>query len=530
MLQAIGHFITAAGSGVGSTWHRMGSWQARPGRLAVPLRVGLLCGCCGVGALGQALDRSPETGEPAGLAGAGVLDDAGVLDATWGVGSWVWAPETHDKQTCHLWHSFEIPAGAGVAKADLRIAVDNGYRLLLDGRELGIGSDWRSITEYDVSLLLAPGWHVLAVDAFNDNREAGLLFGLNIALKDGRKIAIPSDPNWRVAPVGEPGWERRRVAPDHWVKAVVVSAFLPRTGGWFARIPTMIVKVPVLRPLQLQFWQRGWFQASLVGVAVVALLGCLRLMAQLAVQGKAQAMLQRERARIARDIHDELGARLTELALAGEVAQTELPADSDARGKFAALSEKARALSGAMDEVVWMVNSRRDTLRDFATYACQYAQRFLAPTPIRCRLDVEANLPQVMFELPVRRNLLLAVKEALNNAAKYSAATELCLHIHRRGHSVLVTVEDNGAGFDLELADPARNGLTNMAQRMRELGGECRITSAAGAGCQVEFQVPLPKASLRAEAPGEHPGLLVSHGHGVPPVSPATPGSKEISP
>jgi signal transduction histidine kinase len=416
-----------------------------------------------------------------------------------------------------------------VAEADLRIAVDNGYRLLLDGRELGIGSDWRSVTEYNITLLLEPGWHVLAVEAFNDNREAGMLFGLKIELTDGRKIVIPSDHDWRIVPANERGWQRRHTAPAHWGRALVVSAFLPRTGGWFAREPTMIVKVPVLRPVELEFWRRGWFQAVLAGVVVVAVLVCLRLMARLAVHSKAQAMLQRERARIARDIHDELGARLTELALEGEVAQTELPAGSAARSRFEALSERARALSGAMDEVVWMVNSRRDTLRDFATYACKHAQRFLASTPICCRLDVDPELPEVVFDLPVRRNLLLAVKEALNNAVKYSGATELFLRIHRHGQTVLVVVEDNGAGFDPETVDPARNGLTNMAERMREVDGWCRIVSSEGAGCRVEFQVPLPKSPTRPAAGGRQTDLPLARFQRVPPAppTPATRKSKE---
>lgn len=84
-----------------------------------------------------------------------------VLNPTWGVGSWIWAPKTHDKQTCRLWRSFEIPRGSTVARAKIHIGVDNGYRLMLDGRELGTGSDWRSITEYDISLLLVPGRHIL---------------------------------------------------------------------------------------------------------------------------------------------------------------------------------------------------------------------------------------------------------------------------------------------------------------------------------------------------------------------------------
>jgi signal transduction histidine kinase len=451
-----------------------------------------------------------------------------VLDPKWGVGSWIWEADKQlqIKTSCRFWRTFVIPPDATVARARLRIAGDDSYSVLLDGREIGIGSDWRNVTEYDISLLLKPGRHVLAVFAFNDIGPAGVALGLESEFTDGRMIQIPSDSHWRIVPPGENGWEKKSSAPAHWKQAVVVSAF--GETPW-RNMRESVIKMPTHQPIELRFWQTVWFQVVLLSVAGVAVLVCLRLMAQLTVQSRAQAMLQRERARIARDIHDELGARLTELALEGEVAQTEYPAGADARARFAALSEKARALSGALDEVVWMVNSRRDTLRDFATFACKHAQRFLASTPIRCRLDVEASLPEVQFELPVRRNLLLAVKEALNNAAKYSGATELFLRIHRHGQSVLVVVEDNGQGFDPELADPARNGLTNMNQRMQEIGGECRIVSRTGAGCRVEFQVPLPKLTQRSDLTGVQAEQPVVRNAGALAASPATPGAKAVS-
>lgn len=420
-----------------------------------------------------------------------------ILDPSWGVGSWIWAPITRDKQTCRFWRAFEIPRGAKVARAKVHIGVDNGYRLTIDGREIGAGSDWRSITEYDVSLLLTGGRHVIAVDAFNDNREAGMLFGMIIELTDGRVIQIPSDTHWRFAPEGESGWERKKEAPPHWGRAVVVSAFLPREGQWHRRVPTMTVKVPIIKPLEIRFWQQAWFQVTLwISVCITGLM-YLRALAKLTGQSKADVMLNTERARIARDIHDELGARLTELALEGEVAQTELPEGSPVRPRLEALCEKARAVSGAMDELVWMVNSRRDTLRDFANFACRHAQRFLSQTPSRCRLDVDSDLPDMPFALPVRRNLLLGVKEALNNAVKYSNATEVLLRIHLRGQNLLVIVEDNGEGFDMAAVDTSRNGLTNMAERMREVGGECRIDVKPGSGCHVQFQVPLPRFQKR---------------------------------
>lgn len=467
------------------TWFQVAAMQLS---LAVVLGLGAASACA----------QSKRAGAPAVSTNA---ETASALHPSWRVGPWIWEATTRDKQVSRLWRAFDIPSGAVVTKALLRISVDNGYRLMLDGRELGTGSDWRSTTEYDVGLLLKPGRHVLAVEAFNDNREAGMQFGLRVWFADGSNLEIPSDTSWRVAPEGERGWERRREAPAHWGRAVEVGSLLPRWNTWTTRTPTMVVRVPALTPVQEQFWQSGWFQATLAAILGVSVLVCFQLMARLAAQAKARELLQRERARIARDIHDELGARLTELALEGEVAQTELPAGSEAGAKLAGISEKARALSGAMDEVVWLVNSRRDTLRDFASHACKHARRFLEPTPIRCRLDLDADLPDVPLELPVRRNLLLAVKEALNNAAKYSGASELFLRIHRRGAAILVVVEDNGRGFDLEQADSARNGLTNMSQRMKEISGKFRIVTQIGAGCRVEFEVPLLRSSRLFAAP-----------------------------
>jgi hypothetical protein len=115
------------------------------------------------------------------------------LDSKYGVGAWIWAEETHDQQLCRFWRVFEIPAGAQVVDARLRIAVDDSYNLFLDGREIGRGSGWHQLTEYDITLLLKPGLHTVAVEAFNTIKQAGVLAGLQIGLADGRTIEIASD-------------------------------------------------------------------------------------------------------------------------------------------------------------------------------------------------------------------------------------------------------------------------------------------------------------------------------------------------
>lgn len=417
-----------------------------------------------------------------------------LVEATNHVGQWIWDTNTFDKQTCRLWRAFEIPGGSTVARATLRITVDNGYTLFLDGREIGRGSDWRSVTEYDLTQLLRPGRHILAVEGFNDRLEAGLIFGLEIQLADQSILEIVSDNSWLVVP-GAPGnWTGRKTARPDWHHAVVVGSIHHHPWEIW---PFGLTVEPTLRPLIVHFWQTGWFQLTLLTVCLLALLSSVWLTTQLSAQSKAQRVLQVERARIARDIHDDLGAQLTQLVLLGEVAQSEQPPESAARAQFNQLCERARELSHAMDEVVWAVNSRRDTLRDFVSYVCKYARIYLDPTPIRCRLDVEPEIPPIPFALPVRRNLLLAAKEALNNAAKHSGAGELFLRIYRKGQSLVVAVEDNGRGFDPAQASAERNGMTNMSQRMSEIGGVCEIASQPGGGCLVVFTVPLDDAPRR---------------------------------
>ncbi|HEX9045391.1 MAG TPA: ATP-binding protein [Verrucomicrobiae bacterium] len=417
-----------------------------------------------------------------------------ILEMTNHLGQWMWETNTFDKQTCRFWKSFRVPNGSKATKATLRITADNGYSLYLDGREIGRGSDWRSLTEYDVTRLLNPGRHILAVEGFNDRDLAGVILGLHIEVANGPPIDVVSDSSWLVVTDDSRNWTQKKAASPRWHRAAEIAWINPHPDQ---RWPFGLATEPPLRPIVVKFWQTAWFQVSMLTLLLSALAGCLWLQAQLSLQNRAQRLLQTERVRIARDIHDDLGAQLTQLVLFGEVAQREQPENSPARGQFTQICAMARALSHGMDEVVWAVNARRDTLRDFVNYVCKYAQVFLDATPIRCRLDVEPDLPPTFFDLPVRRNLFLAVKEALNNAAKHSQATELFVRIHRAGDQLTVTVEDNGRGFDPVQLGSERNGMANMTQRMDEIGGVCELTSARGAGCQVTFTVPMETVSQR---------------------------------
>ena len=410
------------------------------------------------------------------------------VSPTNGLGSWIWEEKTLDNQTCQLWNTFEIPKGVKVTKARLVMTVDNEFTLYLDGRELGRGAEWRELFVFDLTQLLTPGRHVLAINCYNGSFFAGLLLGLRVDLADGRSIEVKSDKSWRVVPDGVSRWEKRTEAQPDWPAATIIA---PLGGGPWWTAPSAVNMMPSLQPVKVFFWQTGWFQGLLLSVCGLVILISLRLMAQLALHRKERLLLQGERARIARDIHDDIGARMTQLVLHGEVAQNELPADSEMRQQLNWICEEARGLLSTMDEILWAVNPQRDTLRDFAAYVCKYAQEFLKPTQIQCLFEVEPEMSAAAFNLPLRRSLLMAIKETLNNAVKHSDATELRLQIHWQGQRLVVVVQDNGKGFDPATVKSERDGLANMAQRMNELGGHCLITSQPGQGCRIEFSIPL---------------------------------------
>lgn len=259
---------------------------------------------------------------------------------------------------------------------------------------------------------------------------------------------------------------------------------------WWKR-PEAIEILPTMLPIRLYFWQTGWFQVTLFSICGVVFVFSFQLMAQLALHKKERLLLQRERARIARDIHDDLGSRMTQLVLHGEVAQSELPLDSETRLQIDRICEEARGMLSTMDEILWAVNPRRDAFRDFTSFICKHVEEFFKPTRIQCLFDVDPEVSPVVLSLPVKRTLLMVIKETLNNTVKHSGASEVVLQIKWQAHRLSVVISDNGKGFDHTNLKPGRNGLSNMSQRMSEVGGTCVITSQPGKGCRTEFSIPM---------------------------------------
>ena len=212
-----------------------------------------------------------------------------------------------------------------------------------------------------------------------------------------------------------------------------------------------------------------------------------------------QRELETERTRIARDLHDDLGATLTQIRFLSAVESRDSQLPEATRNRLGQVTEKSREMVASLDEIVWAVNPANDSLPSVANYLCHFAQEFFQPTPIRCRLDVDDGLPPVPLTSEVRHNLYLAVREALNNIAKHSKATEVWLRIHFLPPGKLnLVIEDNGRGFTPLTATPSGDGLINMRERLQKIGGNFEYETRPGSGviCRLTLPVDLgPRAA-----------------------------------
>jgi signal transduction histidine kinase/ligand-binding sensor domain-containing protein len=254
------------------------------------------------------------------------------------------------------------------------------------------------------------------------------------------------------------------------------------------------------------FWQEWWFRALegliaaalLTGVVVLAMRRRMRLKLE---RLERQRAIERERARIAQDIHDNLGANLTRISLLSQAAHGELDNPAQAATQLDRIYSTARELTRAMDEIVWAVNPHHDSLDSLASYLGNFAQEFLVPLGVRCRLDVPMQLPHWPVTAEVRHNLFLAFKEALHNVVKHANASEVFITLIPAAKEFTLLARDNGVGFTLENpeaqkpAEPVRlargNGLANMRRRLEKIGGRCEIETAPGKGTEVRFVVPV---------------------------------------
>jgi ligand-binding sensor domain-containing protein/signal transduction histidine kinase len=349
--------------------------------------------------------------------------------------------------------------------------------ILVDGRELKTN---RLESAWPPSITIPPGGEELEIHytALNFSAPEWVRFKTWLEGHEAKPTAVGSE---RVA-------RYPKLPPGHYTFHVEACN---EDNVWSSHDTAMLSVI-----IQPYFWQTWPFRAAMIvfilGVvaAIVRYVSTQKLQRQLLAHQQREA-LEKERARIARDLHDQLGANLTQIALLGEMAEADKEAPAEIESHAQQIAQTARETTRSLDEIVWAVNPANDTLDGLVNYAGKYAQEYFALAGLRCRAALPAQLPAVPIPPEVRHNVFLAFKEAVNNVVKHAQASEARIRLRLEPKQFILEVEDNGRGVRNLDSKPNRNGLRNMKKRMEDIRGEFSLGPAPERGTLVRLTVPI---------------------------------------
>ena len=284
--------------------------------------------------------------------------------------------------------------------------------------------------------------------------------------------------------------------------------------GWRAKSFSILMRSPAdVAVLQSPPWwtlqKVLWMSGGLAFVALAAFgwVGVLRRQVvertrQLETESQQRQMAERrreieqERARVAHDLHDDLGTGLTEVNMLTSLVKSPATSGVEKERYLDDLSETALRMVTSLDEIVWAVNPRNDTIASLASYFASYAQRLLDLASISCGLEIADDLPEQPLDPKVRQEIFFSFKEALNNVVRHAHAAQVWLRIWVREGILIVELADDGRGLDAQPGVAGNDGIANMNERMQSIGGTCEIMSDAQQGTTVRFRAPLPRNEL----------------------------------
>ena len=248
--------------------------------------------------------------------------------------------------------------------------------------------------------------------------------------------------------------------------------------------------------IQSPLWKRWWFilltllTTFAIIWAVVRAYYLKKLAVQKAEAGKQQA-IEKERNRISRDMHDDLGSGLTKIAILSEVAKKQMPEPEKAKEQLEKISQSSRELVDSLQDIIWVLNPANDTLESLAAYIREYTLKFVEPFSLETGFDYPDQFAAIQLSEEKRRNVFLTVKESLHNIARHAHCTRVDISITEEPGAFTLLIRDNGRGFDTGNTRMFGNGLKNMENRISQAGGNYQISSAPEKGTLTIIRMPV---------------------------------------
>jgi len=250
--------------------------------------------------------------------------------------------------------------------------------------------------------------------------------------------------------------------------------------GQFSQSPA-VIEFRVLAPI----WQSGWFLSLGAALMVAAAYALYRHRLARLLE------LERVRTRIAADLHDDIGANLTRIAILSEVAHSRLrDGEASLESPLSSIARISRESVASMSDIVWAINPKRDSLLDVIQRMRRFASEVCAGRQIEFEFHAPEREDGLKLGANVRRNLFLIFKEAVNNAARHSGCANVEIHFCVERSRIVLQVKDDGRGFDAD-APSEGQGISSMKRRAQSLGGKLQLQSRCGAGTQMTLKAPL---------------------------------------
>jgi len=316
---------------------------------------------------------------------------------------------------------------------------------------------WRFLARLDAKNNFARSLRIgstLSLDGVYAAQSASRLSGDNVApfdllLRSPSNIKVLAQPSW---------WTLQRLL----MSMGILACLLIGTTLWITQLHRQVEERTGQLQVQIQERQRAEYQHA----------------------------MEQERARIAQDLHDELGSSITEIGMLASRTRSASTSGENRSRYLEQMDVKACEMVVALDEIVWAMNPTHDSFASLVSYYCLYAERFLGLANIHWQLEEPIGAPDLVVNLKSRHQLFLAFKEALNNVVRHSKATEVRLKFQVEREELRFSIFDNGCGLPVAGHSDEMDGLSNMRARVEKMGGRFEIASEAGRGTTVNFFVP----------------------------------------
>ncbi len=261
----------------------------------------------------------------------------------------------------------------------------------------------------------------------------------------------------------------------------------------FAAVNEYLASKYQIRQPAPPFTQTVWFYILIAFIILILSIAITKYLAQRKLKHKLnelkkQAQLDKERLRISREMHDDIGAGLTQIILMSESAKNKSAGNDDK--ELEGIAEASRKLVNNMSEIIWSLHPENKTLDQLFAYLREQLNKLLEYSGIEYNIHFPEHTDHILLSNEQRRNLLLVVKEIVHNAVKYSSAKKISVNASMKAHIVHFEITDNGVGFDTERIYSG-NGLKNINARISELQGSLHVESGRTEGTKYVFTVPV---------------------------------------